>query len=85
MDNEARISVEIDETFVVKQGGKLVYDVCPSCRQRVGMITPELVAKLYGTSEREIFRMLEAGLIHFMEAERVLVCLSCYRRSLIKH
>lgn len=81
MVNKAEIAFEVEETLILKQGEKLVYEHCPRCDQKVGMITPELLAKLYGTSEREIFRMLEAGLIHFVEVERVLVCFGCYRNS----
>ena len=82
MDNKAEIALEVEETLIVKQGEKLVYELCPRCNQKVGMITPELLAKLYGTSEREIFRLLEVGLIHFIESERVLVCFGCYRQML---
>ena len=81
MVNKAEIAFEVEETLILKQGGKLVYEHCPRCDQKVGMITPELLAKLYGTSEREIFRLLEAGLIHFVEVERVLVCFGCYRQT----
>ncbi|HYJ90344.1 MAG TPA: hypothetical protein VEV84_03475 [Pyrinomonadaceae bacterium] len=83
MREKAEITFEVEETFVLKQGGKLIYDLCPRCGQTVGMISPELLAKFEGTSEREIFRLLEAGLIHFIEVERVLVCLGCYQRGLI--
>src|SRR5262249_33637444 len=81
MQDEAEITFEVEETFVIKQGGKLIYDLCPRCDQTVGMISPELLAKFKGTSEREIFRLLEAGVIHFIEVERVLVCLDCYQKS----
>ena len=35
---------------------------------------PLIAATLCGLSEREIFRLIENGRIHFVEAERVLVC-----------
>jgi hypothetical protein len=38
------------------------------------MITPPNAAALSGFSEREIFRLIENGRLHFVEAERVYVC-----------
>jgi hypothetical protein len=42
------------------------------------MMTPEILSVLVGTSEREIFRLIESGEIFFIEHDRVLACTSCY-------
>ena len=38
------------------------------------MVPPEAAALLTGLGEREIFRLIETGEIHFIEAETVFVC-----------
>lgn len=38
------------------------------------MIAPRAIAVLSGKTEREIFRLIEAGEIYFVEADRVWVC-----------
>lgn len=48
--------------------------VCPQCRAPVEMFTPDIAAQLTGLSEREIFRLIENGRLHFTEAERIFVC-----------
>ena len=44
------------------------------------MVSPDVLSLIAGVSERAIFRLVEAGAIHFLEAARVAACLSCYRR-----
>jgi hypothetical protein len=47
---------------------------CERCNGCVEMFPPETAAMLTELSEREIFRLIETGEIHFVEAERVFVC-----------
>lgn len=79
MRQKAKITFEMEETVVLKRGRKSVTGLCPQCRMHVEMIAPDVLALLSGSSEREIFRMIEAGCIHFIEQGRVLACASCYR------
>jgi hypothetical protein len=78
-----QIIFELEETVVVKQGGKIATDLCPKCGANVKMVSPDILALVSGSMEREIFRLIEAGRIHFIEDGRTLACVSCYRRSLI--
>ena len=82
MKQNATITFELEETVVLKQGGKILPDFCPKCRANADMISPDVLALLARSSEREIFRLIEAGLVHFIEPDRVLACASCYRGSL---
>jgi hypothetical protein len=82
MKQNAAITFELEETVVLKQGGKIATDFCPQCQTDVDMISPDVLALLAESSEREIFRLIEAGLIHFIEPDRVLACARCYRKSL---
>ena len=47
---------------------------CRECNAFVEMLPTEAAAILTGLGEREIFRLIETGEIHFVEAERVFVC-----------
>jgi hypothetical protein len=47
---------------------------CERCNSFVEMLPPEAAAVLTGLGEREIFRLIETGEIHFVEAERIFVC-----------
>jgi hypothetical protein len=46
------------------------------------MVSPDILALISDTSEREIFRLIEAGTIFFDESDRVVVCPICYKRSI---
>src|ERR1051325_1993031 len=48
---------------------------CPTCNEQVRMLTPEQAAQLLPIDQRVIFRAIEAGEIHFIEAPHILVCL----------
>jgi len=78
-----QIIFELEETVVVKQGGKIVTEICPRCGASVKMVSPDILALVSGAMEREIFRLIEAGRIHFVEDGRTLACVSCYRRLLM--
>lgn len=78
MEQKAAITFELEETVVVRQGSRIIIDYCPRCQGDVDMISPNVLALLAGSGEREIFRLIEAGHIHFIEPGRVLACSGCY-------
>jgi hypothetical protein len=80
MRQNAAITFESEETVVLKRGSKKVIEFCPRCQTDVQMIAPDVLSLLAASSEREIFRLIEAGEIHFTETDRVLVCANCYRK-----
>lgn len=43
-----------------------------------------IAATLNGSTEREVFRLVESGEIHTIEKERTLVCTACVRRAFSK-
>ena len=79
MRQRAEITFETAETVVVRNSGKFLLGFCPLCGDEVYMFPPETLAPMTGSSEREIFRLLETGNIHFVEAQRIYACLSCYK------
>ena len=74
------ITFETDETVVLREGSKVSVDYCPGCDRDVLMATPHAAAFLSGTTERHIFRIDEAGLLHCTENERVLICLDSMKQ-----
>ena len=72
---------EIEETVVLKQGGKTMSGFCPRCQETVDMVSPDILALVSNRSEREIFRLIEAGAIHFEESDRLVACPICYKST----
>ena len=82
MKQRAQITLETEETIVVRNSGAFSSGFCPLCRRNVHMFPPEVLAPMTGSSERQIFRLLEAGKIHFVEAQRIYACPRCYEKVL---
>jgi len=72
----AEITVETEETLVVRSRRGPVQLACPACRQEVSMIRPEEAARIAGVNTRTIYRWVEEGKIHFSEAlgASLLIC-----------
>lgn len=75
MSELKQIVFEVEESVVVRSGELTVAGYCPSCEDNVAMATPCMAAALSDMSEREIFRLIEAGAIHFTETGQVMICL----------
>lgn len=65
----------MSETIAYSSRAERFEAYCPQCESLVEMTTPAVAAILVHTTEREIYRHVEASEVHFLEAERVLVCL----------
>jgi len=76
MTQKTEIEFELSETIAYSRRGERIEAICPHCKTVVEMATPQLAAILMRTSEREIFRQVETGRAHFIETNRVLVCLN---------
>jgi len=77
MTERASITFEIEETVVFKKPAAISVGFCPACRGLVEMIPPQLFAAISSLSEREIFRMIEAGVLFSVESDVLRVCLGC--------
>jgi len=76
MKQKAEITLEVEETIALRQVAQITKAFCPQCEASVDMASPCAVAGLSDFTEREIFRLVEAGKIHFIEAERIWICLN---------
>jgi hypothetical protein len=81
MTQRPDITLEFEETVVLKQGGKLLTEFCPQCSEAVDLLSPDVLSLVSGVSEREIFRLIENNTIHFVESGRIVACLSCLHRE----
>jgi hypothetical protein len=76
MKQKTEITFEVEETIVLHQSGQVFEAFCPFCNAPVKMAAPNTIAFLSGVSEREIFRLIEKGKIHFFETDRIFICLN---------
>ena len=79
MEHRGQITFETEETVVLREGAQVSVGICAGCDHEVLMATPHAAAFLLSITERHIFRLLEAGRVHFTEHGRVLVCLESVR------
>ena len=82
MNQRAEITFETEETVVLRNSGQFLRGFCPACRDEVHLFPPELLASITGSSEREVFRLLEAGRVDFVETRRIYACIGCYQKLL---
>ncbi len=75
MKRKAEITFEVEETIVLRQAAQISKRFCRQCGALIEMASPQTIAGFSPLSEREIFRLVEAGKIHFVEADRLFVCL----------
>ena len=81
MKKRAEIKFEIEETIIVRRGEKLSREFCPLCGIVVDMLTPHFAAAVSKKPVREIFRLIEAGKLHFSETDGGFICLNCLTTS----
>jgi len=75
MNKKAGIIIEIDEKVLLTNSPPKFEAFCPECRRLVEMSSPAVAAIERQISERRIFRLIETKQIHFVETDRILVCL----------
>jgi hypothetical protein len=75
------ILVETVETIIIHRrpapAERQICSWCSSCERQVSLISPDAAAELVGVETDAIYRQLEAGLLHLIEAAdgRPMVCL----------
>ena len=82
MKQRAEITFEEQQTVILRQSESHLEEFCPRCQTTVRLVTPEIMAALAAVSERKVFRLIEEGQIHFVEAKRIYACPACYARSM---
>ena len=75
MRKKTEIEIEISETVAYSRGSERFEGFCPVCKSLVEMAAPQVAAIIWHKTEREIYRLVESGRVHFVETDRVLVCM----------
>lgn len=76
MKQKTEIIFESEETIVLRQVKPTLTAFCPQCQAQVEMASPQTIAASTDFTEREIFRLIENQRVHFVETDRVLICLN---------
>jgi hypothetical protein len=76
MNQKTEIEIELNETVAYSRRSERFEAFCPECKSLVEMAAPPIAAVLTHTTEREIYRLVETGKVHFIETDRVLICLN---------
>src|SRR5262249_24508610 len=77
MKKKLRFVVETTESIRVRREWRKVLADCPLCEAVTTFETPPGISSRSGLAEREIFRLVEANAVSFLETDRVMVCSSC--------
>ena len=75
MRRKTEIEIELNETVAYSRRSERFETFCPNCKALVEVATPSVAAILTHSTEREIYRLVETGAVHFVETDRVLICL----------
>ena len=67
------IAFELEQTMIVKRRSGSASSWCNDCASEVVMLTPDEAASITSTTTRALYRLLDAGTIHFMETESGLI------------
>jgi hypothetical protein len=76
MMQKTEIEIEVNETVAYSRSSERFENYCPTCKRMSEMATPQVASILSHTTEREIYKLVETGDVHFVETDRVLVCLN---------
>ena len=78
-----KLTIETHRVWVIRQGQVEHRGRCEACQEVVRLLTADEAARLARIGVRGIYRMVEAGEIHFTEtAGEVLICLNSLGRGL---
>lgn len=76
MTEKTRIEIEVSEVVAYSSRSERFENFCPVCKCMSEMSTAQVAAVVSHMSEREIYKLVEAGDLHFLETDRVLICLN---------
>ena len=82
MTRTNQIEIELNETVAYSRASEKFECFCPGCKALVELATPQVAAIITRITEREIYRLVETNEVHFVETDRVLVCLKSLTQTL---
>lgn len=82
MKQRTEIEIEFSETIAYSRRNERFETFCPGCKSSGEMATPRVAAILTQSTEREIYRFIETGRLHFFETDKVIICLRSLTETL---
>ena len=82
MNQKTEIEIVFNETIAYSKRQERFEAFCPECKSPVEMTTPQIAAILTRSTERGVYRFIETGKVHFVETDRVLICLKSLTETL---
>ncbi len=82
MKQKTEIEFELSETVAYSKRQDKFEAFCHLCKSLVEMAVPQVAAILTHSNEREIYRLIETGKVHFVETDRVLICVKSLTETL---
>lgn len=86
MRKKTRLTIEIERVLIIRRGGAGRRAACAACGEGARLLTVDEAAALARVSARAVYRLAEAGKIHFTEtgAGSLLICFNSLCRSLLQ-
>jgi len=75
MKQRTEITFETKETIRLSHSRPWTSRFCNACGDLTDMATPRAIAVLADVGERAIFRLIEEGMVHFIDDGGIYVCL----------
>jgi hypothetical protein len=82
MTRRMRITIQTERLLVMSSSESLS-SLCAACGEEARMVTIDQAARLARVNSREIYREVEAGMLHFMETTEgsLLICFNSLNGS----
>jgi hypothetical protein len=79
------IAFELEQIMVVKRRSGAISEFCSGCELEVVMLTPDEAGSITSTTTRALYRLVDAGIIHFTETQAGLirVCLPSLLQAIV--
>ena len=73
---QTHITILTERILTVAYGGNQIFGECATCRRKTQMLSVDAAAKTSRVNSRAIYRLVEAGRLHFEETPEgsLLVC-----------
>lgn len=69
------VIVENEQKTILVDRKSLDFMVCPQCKSESLMLQPEKITEATDIPIREIYRLIESKQVHFIEREKIFICL----------
>jgi excisionase family DNA binding protein len=86
MKKRTKLTIETERVLVIRRGRAGREAVCEACQEVVQLLSVDEAATLTRVGARKIYRMVEAGKIHFTQTNEklLLICFNSLFHSLLE-